>query len=72
MANKDTMVTFCEGISNFLGSADLSDFTITCGGHKWPVHRLCLSLHSSVLAKACNGDFKARYLVPSPCCHDLR
>lgn len=67
MADVNTMVTFCKGISNYLGSADLSDFTITCCGHKWPVHRFCLSLYSSVLAKACNGDFKVRALIPQRC-----
>ncbi|EME38458.1 hypothetical protein DOTSEDRAFT_93795, partial [Dothistroma septosporum NZE10] len=47
---------FCKSMSNFLGGANLSDFTITCGDDIWPIHRLCLSLHSGVIAKAYNGE----------------
>ncbi|KAK4550261.1 hypothetical protein LTR36_003228 [Oleoguttula mirabilis] len=31
---------------------------VTCTTHEWQVHRLVLTLHSPVLAKACDGAFK--------------
>lgn len=53
-------VAFSDGLARLAGSADLSDFTITCGQKKWPVHRVVLSLHSSVLARSCSGGFIVR------------
>ena len=47
----------CGGLARYLDSAALSDFTITCNGQQWKVHRLILSLHSPVFAKACDGLF---------------
>ncbi|KAK4628892.1 hypothetical protein CLAFUW4_08679 [Fulvia fulva] len=51
-------MAFCDGLAKIAESVTLSDFTITCQGKKWPVHRVVLSLHSSVLGRACNGEFK--------------
>ncbi|EME43778.1 hypothetical protein DOTSEDRAFT_130545 [Dothistroma septosporum NZE10] len=48
---------FCNRLARFAGNGALSDFTITCKGKKWPVHRLVLSLQSPVLAKSCGGEF---------------
>lgn len=35
-----------------------SDFIITCEGTTWNVHKIIVSGHSDVFAKACGGQFK--------------
>lgn len=46
-------------MANSLDDPRFSDFTIKCGGHSIAVHRVMLDAASSVLAKACSGEFKA-------------
>ena len=58
MADNTTKLALCGALSHYLDSRDLSDFTIVCQSKSWKTHRLLLSLHSKVLAKSCNGDFK--------------
>ena len=40
------------------GNDTLKDFVVKCGASEWKVHGAVLSLHSSVLARACGGNFK--------------
>ena len=47
-------------LAKMQGNTSLADFTISCKGQEWKVHRLVLSLHSPVLMKACEGSFKVR------------
>lgn len=58
MADTDTKSALCGNLARFLDSPDLSDFAITSNGARWNVHRLVLSLHSDVLNKACDNEFK--------------
>lgn len=58
MADNTTKLALCGALSHYLDSRDLSDFIIVCHAKSWKTHRLLLSLHSKVLAKSCNGDFK--------------
>lgn len=58
MADQTTKLAFCNALSKYHDSADLSDFTIVCREKSWKTHRLLLSLHSKVMAKVCNSDFK--------------
>ncbi|KAI9708215.1 MAG: hypothetical protein M1820_004169 [Bogoriella megaspora] len=37
---------------------DLSDFTVTCSGRKWRVHKLVLCAQSSYFQKLCTGEFE--------------
>lgn len=52
MADVQRKLALSDGIARLLDSADLADFTIVCGSTEWNVHRLVLSLQSSVLARA--------------------
>ncbi|KAF2164116.1 hypothetical protein M409DRAFT_56828 [Zasmidium cellare ATCC 36951] len=47
-----------SGLPALLANFTLSDFTIKTTTGSLAVHRVLLSLHSSVLAKACDGDFR--------------
>ena len=35
-----------------------TDFTITCGGREFKVHRVVLCAQSKFFARMCEGDFK--------------
>lgn len=41
-----------------LKDGSYSDFTISCHGREWKVHKFLLSARSSVLEKSCYGSFK--------------
>lgn len=46
------------GLQNHLNNQDFSDFVVKTIAGSMSVHRLVLSLHSSVLGKACKEDFQ--------------
>jgi hypothetical protein len=41
-----------------LKDGSYSDFTITCHGREWKVHKFLLSARSSVLETSCYGSFE--------------
>ncbi|KAK4498798.1 hypothetical protein PRZ48_009308 [Zasmidium cellare] len=47
-----------SGLAACLRTTELSDFAIESSAGTIAVHRIILSLHSKVLRKACNGDFR--------------
>lgn len=57
-----------SGLPDHLNNQEFSDFTVKTTAGSISVHRLILSLHSSVLAKACKGEFRET----SQACIDLQ
>lgn len=47
-----------QGIAKARTDSRFTDFTINTRDCSFDVHRLIISLHSSVLAKACQGSFR--------------
>ncbi|KAK5124145.1 hypothetical protein LTR85_001848 [Meristemomyces frigidus] len=47
-----------DGLASLHNDSTFSDFTIVCRDRSWRVHRVFLSFHSSVLAKACKSGFQ--------------
>ncbi|EME43757.1 hypothetical protein DOTSEDRAFT_71563 [Dothistroma septosporum NZE10] len=57
MADANAEQAFLSAIAQLAQRADLSDFTIICKDKEWHVHRVILASHSSVLNRACSGEF---------------
>lgn len=49
-------------MNRLLATGDFSDFTITCGGIDFKVHRAVICYASAYFKKACHGAFQVCYL----------
>ncbi|KAF2232169.1 hypothetical protein EV356DRAFT_568953 [Viridothelium virens] len=49
---------FLASLRSLFNRPEYSDFTVTCNGRKWNVHKLVLCTQSNFFAKACHGAFK--------------
>ncbi|KAK4550259.1 hypothetical protein LTR36_003226 [Oleoguttula mirabilis] len=58
MTNKEALESLVAKLAGLQGDEALTDFVIICGEREWKVHRVILTLHSPVLAKAITGAFK--------------